>query len=125
MTASLVLGLAIVGTVSMLGTGTDLGRANDLRRQARVMAQEALEDPRYFFRDPNYMLEAGYRDQYNLNLATADVVPCSLLVSVVVENANWLDKNVPYRRVTARVRWPVTGYPKDSVEVSKRLAQVQ
>ena len=134
MVASVILGLTVAGIVSLLRNGRELEYQNDHRRQARMLANKALEDPAYFYYsyNPSY---AGLNDIGTvlfLDTVTNRSVPCSLIVTVDAEVSlsDWDNSIRPdFRKITARVRWTATGTwpdgPKEEVVLMKRVTTVR
>lgn len=131
--AATLLGLAISGVMSMIGSGRQMELENNLRRQARIVASGMLENPLYHFSRYGAFV-AGQTIGATTLMADAETpVPATTRLIISSERFTiWNDiisggtsasvGALPYRRMEARVSWTVAGQTQ-SVRIRKNIAQ--
>lgn len=125
MIATVILGLCITGVMSMLGSGRDLETEAELRRQARIIAQNTLEEAT--FNTEEYPLATTLSKSVGVPLIVDAGHPVSATLTVTVgseANEALMDGGLYYQSVTARVAWP-SAAPTDFVELRKRVADTR
>ncbi|MDQ3001796.1 MAG: hypothetical protein M3Y08_11115 [Fibrobacterota bacterium] len=135
MVASSLLGLAVTGVMSMLGTARSVEVLGSLRQQAATLASSALEDTGFHY--SRYPLSvAASAPQINilrLGAGAEDTIHAILIrtVGAIDNSVAWYDyKNptvadvqVPFQKITAKIKWTLIGQ-SDSIEITKRVARV-
>ncbi len=130
--ASLVLGVAITGVMSILGTGRTLEFQNKLRREARLIAADALEDSTLHYSQYSTLI-AGTLPVRTVLLDSGTVHPVSADITIrilpeVMET--WMEVSglpnpqVPSKTIKVNVGWNADGQA-DSVMITKRIAEVR
>ncbi len=134
MVASIILGIAITGVMTMLGSGRNLDIANSLRRQGRVSAIAILESPVYHY--SNYAACLPRIDTLSVTLEPAipsafvsgrEPAPVPARATVALTDnptIRWAGHDMASRSIKVNVSWPV-GAPTDSVTLVKRIAQAK
>lgn len=98
---------------------------NDHYRQARILAQEDLEDPEQHFL--NYNAMAGKVGNFNLNPGEAGkrIIPATLNLTVSASASTIInDVSVPSRTVVSTISWVEDGRNL-SVALSKRITRIR
>lgn len=131
MVASVIIGMSVSAVSFMVINSSALRYGNDHNRQARIIAQEELEDP-----NSHFYKYGGLRVLSNaaisLDYGVAPQVPTTALRNLVVaKNLTHLildgvnpPVNAPYEKVTSTVSWSEDGKPM-SVTLVKRVAKVR
>lgn len=124
MVSTVVLGLAITGIVALLRNGRELEYANGHKRQAKQVAQAAMELEAYYY--INYSTMGNMSQDLFFDAGPVNPIAAHLTVTVSAEQSVvWNDGiSVPYKSVEAKVLWPYP-YPEDSVVIVKRVAKVK
>lgn len=106
MVASLILGLSIIGVVSMLRTVKELETDVHLTRKARIVAESILDSMSYKdyrrFASPIAAVSTTVLEDRGPNSIIANV----RLDILLEETRPWQDRTFPYRQVRATVSWP-------------------
>jgi prepilin-type N-terminal cleavage/methylation domain-containing protein len=135
MVASSLLGLAVTGVMSMLGTARSAEAQGSLRQQAATLASSALEDTLYHYTRYPLPVAASAPQVNILRLGTGpeDTIHATIIrtVGAIDNTVTWYDyKNptvadvqVPFQKVTAKIKWSLIGH-SDSIEITKRVARV-
>lgn len=134
MVSAVVLGIAVTGIMAMIGIGTTLETEDGLRRQARMFAANALEQPVYLA--SNYAALAAGPGPWpgapivTLKTSYGNDVPAVLSVTVspaadlALNNANAGGAVlVPYKILTAQVTWTMDGNT-ETLDLQKTISEV-
>lgn len=130
MVAGVVLGLAVIGVMSMLSVGRALESDDTLRRQALSLVSSELEKDKYQQFDPT-VPDPGSKTITNATtIQTETAVPVPATLTVVVHNdiIRWKDGilpttliPVPFQEVKATLIWTFAG-KADTVTLQKSIA---
>ena len=121
--SAVLLGLLIIGMVSMVQKGTELGVQSDHRRQARSLINAAFDSSEFDFRSYAAITTSQSRVD-TVYLDPEESAPVKATLKVVVasqQNFSVSGTNVPYKRVSMTVRW-ILPKEKDSITVEKWLS---
>ena len=130
--AATVLGLAFVGTTSILASGKDLETQEYLGRQAFRIAANALEDP--FFSPRRFSaLALGTipRPLDSLKSETGQWIFATVSAVITAGTEQFQDDTrsftpgqpVAYKKIEVRVAWVFAGNP-NTISLSKRIADI-
>jgi prepilin-type N-terminal cleavage/methylation domain-containing protein len=140
MVASTILGLAVTGTLALVGSGRSLEYQNGLYAQARAAANAILEDPTY--RYTNYAaLGAGTASPPVtttadaapiLNAGTTHPVAATASVTIGAEtvDVSWntmpgfAAPAIPAKRIDVTLTWNADGTDQ-SLTMSKQISQAK
>lgn len=125
MVASIIMGLTVSAVAIMIINASNLRSVNDHNRQARILAQEDLEDPTHHFL--NYNLMAGEVGDYNLNPGEGGkkIIPATLNLTVSDPLPTIIDGvSLPSRTVVSTISWVEDGQNL-SVSLRKRITRVR
>lgn len=134
MVAAVVLGIALTGIMAMIGIGTTFETEDGLRRQARMFAANALEQPVY--RASNYAAllsgpgpwpaapEVALKSSYGHDIPATLSVTVSSAANLPMNNANAGGfVEVPYKTLTAQVHWNFDGHA-ESLVLQKTITEI-
>jgi prepilin-type N-terminal cleavage/methylation domain-containing protein len=133
MVASVCLGLAISGAMSMIGAGRQIEMENWNRRQARMLAYSALENNAYHYLNfSSIIVPYSQTSVVQLNPGTPLAINATLVVTSDLGYFTMHDPDgetppslgIQYKWVRAAVNWTVAGHA-DSVHVRKRITEFQ
>jgi hypothetical protein len=105
MVSSLLLGLAIIGVVSMLRTVRELEFGVHMNRKARIMAENVLESKSY----KNYSATPPALLTYTEVLEPREANPINASVLVITSTPSyvtWQTRSVEYEVVHTTISWP-------------------
>lgn len=130
MVSSLILGLTVSAVAFMIINSSVLRMQNDHSRQARIIAQEELEDTEHHFLQysPSTIMP-GFADRA-LNLDHGETYITVANRNLIVTRGNFPVPPiapalmVPYQRLVSTVTWTEDGVEK-SVTLVKRITQVR
>lgn len=125
--ASAILGMTVSAVVVMVGNSDALRSSNDHNRQARIIAQEELEDPAHHFL--NYDGMAGFivPQPIDLDYQEPDQAATGALrtLTVAATQATLSDGViVPFKRVVSSVGWSEGGR-NVSVTLARRVVKTR
>lgn len=126
MVSSIILGLTVSAVVFTVINSSNFRLGNDHYRQARILAQEELEDTRFHFL--NYEWDF-YEDDFMFDYG-ADAVQVPTSAHQVVSTSDELTPEMsdavftPFRVVTSHVTWTENGHAM-SVTLYKRIAKLK
>lgn len=124
MASSIILGIAITATTTLLRLGQDLEYKRNVERQAYRLAYSALEDPVYHYW-PNYHTYAVGVTNTTLNSEGRSIEAVVTVTPYAEAVELWAPYNsTAWKRIDAKVRWTLEGSP-DSVVASKIVAEVR
>ncbi|MDB5103253.1 MAG: hypothetical protein JWP91_942 [Fibrobacteres bacterium] len=129
MVASIILGMTVSAISIMIVNASNLRLGSDHNRQARLIAQEELEDTQHHFFNYGHglplindtiRLDPGEPEQAS-TLATRNL---GISSSNLVLNIDGTPVSIPYQVMSSNVAWSEGGKPV-SVTLSKRITQVR
>lgn len=124
MVSSIILGISISATATILRVGQDLEYKRNVERQAFRLAYSALEDPNYHYY-PNYNALAYSTSTVVLNTGGRHVNATVTVTPYAESKELWPPYNTTFwRRVDAKVTWNLEGTP-DSVIATKILGEAR
>ena len=130
MVAGVVLGLAVIGVMSMLSVGRALESDDTLRRQALSLVSSELEKDNYQKFDLNVPDPGSKTISSAATIQTETAVPVPATLTVVIRNdiLRWKDGDdplslipVPFQEVKATLIWTFAG-KADTVTLQKSIA---
>lgn len=124
MVASIILGLTVSAIAYMIINSTVLRLANDHNRQARIYAQEELEDPdRHFF---NYDGIGNDNSDLQFDVGDIDIKASSahIKISTVARTATIKNITIPYKEVRSKITWTENDRA-DSLTLGKVVTKVR
>jgi prepilin-type N-terminal cleavage/methylation domain-containing protein len=131
MVSGTIFGLALTGTMAMLGTGRGVEAGEILRRQALQLTRSALEDGNIHFE--NYDALAGSTSYPNLKMEGSPDVPATLTIEVENPGPAQLlpppgetdPVAVPYKVIYAKTKWTSPDGAPDSVALQRIVTDVK
>ncbi|MEO6096781.1 MAG: type II secretion system protein [Fibrobacteria bacterium] len=133
MVASACLGVAISGVMSMIGAGRQIEMENWNRRQARMLANSALENDQYHnLNFSSLIVPYSQASIVQLNPGTPLAINATLVVTSDIDYFTMNDPGgatpptlgIQFKWVRAAINWTLAGRT-DSVYVQKRIAEFQ
>jgi hypothetical protein len=130
--AAVVLGLAFVGTTSMIASGRGLESGEFLRGQASRIASNTLEDPVLGAKNYTALPAGTVSRNDSMRSEPGQTIFATVLITVSApQNAAFQDpvsgfspgQSVEYKRVEAKVLWPSSA-PQDSFSLSKLISDI-
>ena len=128
--AAVILSLSVVGTVAMVRKSQDMISQDKNRRAARGFIVKTLEQSS--FEPENYAALTTSTTTQSVSINAAASINGTLITEISDEqtqtgasNTFGVAVDIPYREITVTVKWNETGDKKDSVQVWKRIANVQ
>jgi Tfp pilus assembly protein PilV len=129
--AACILGLTISAIIAMIGNSDLLRASNDHNRQARIIAQEELEDTRQHFLNYGTMdpVSAPISLDFGEKYGEQDVktVPAFRDVTASGQVSKEIFGDgvfIPYKTVRSKVTWTEPGGAGLSVELKKRITNL-
>ncbi|MDB5050485.1 MAG: hypothetical protein JWO30_3556 [Fibrobacteres bacterium] len=120
--ASIILGLTVSAVSAMIINSSLLRSINEHNRQARVIAQEELEDlAHHFIRYPVGEMDAPINLDDGPGLVA---VPANRTVTAGLHTVNILGVDVEYQSLDSKVAWSENGQ-NQNVTISKRITRVK
>jgi hypothetical protein len=125
--AGCILGLTVSALTVMIGNSDLLRSTNEHNRQARIIAQEELEDPKHHFFA--YTKMEGLAAPISLDYGENGVnkIAATREVSVSAEKLSGDifgdGTKIPYKLVSSKVTWSESG-ADHKVELEKRIVEV-
>lgn len=133
MVASAIMGMVIIGVMTLIGIGRGMEAETLLRSQALEMAASKLENPAYQNPLVGTQITPVDPEISSINLKTTSGVNLpghmTLIISPVLDGT-WPeidggpDVTVPYQRLTVTVQWTFAGV-SDLVELKKRVSAIR
>ena len=122
--AAIVLGLIVIGMVSMIRMGREMDVTSDHHRQARAFIHAALERPEYHFSQYKLLDPGSSIDTVTIDPET---YPKTGLLHITVSNTLYdiiHSDSIPYKEISMSLVWDEVDGP-DTISVSKRISSVQ
>lgn len=131
MVASVILGIAITGVMSMIGTGRSIDIRNSLNRQARVAAAGIMEDTTYHYSNyaalPPLVLgdPPASTTLPSITLKSeVGTVSATTSIKVTLQNSAFNGINFDSKVIELMMNWP-EGSPSDSIYLRKQITEVK
>jgi len=128
--AAAVVSFSVIGTVAIVRKSQEMISQDKNRRAARGFIVKTLEQPT--FEPENYAALATSTATQSVAINAAAGINGTLTTAISDEKtqSGAVDPygtaiNIPYREITVTVKWNEMGDKKDSVQVWKRIANVQ
>jgi Tfp pilus assembly protein PilV len=128
--AALVLSFTLIGTVTIVRKSQEMISQDKNRRAARSYIVRTLENPA--FEPENYAALTKSTAAQSVTINAAAGIQGTLTTEISDEQMQsgaadpyGTAVTIPYREITVTVKWSEMGNIKDSVQVWKRIANVQ